>query len=824
MKILSLYIDKWYIVGAVMDGANKYPLTLSNAEERIWLYFYSNNTTNAVKYSLSYRDEALEGKNGYYADIFDILPDYKEYHYEKYGAEKGMKDIFADAGILNDLRNSFDDKTEIPVYLSFSKDIDVVSQDIFVQALENEHFKVLEFTLPIEQLALDYTRKRKGSITNGYMLVVNACNENLLYSIYHQDGEKSELIIQKCEPGYGVDSRKKAIVEEVLEYLQDDTHFLTGDINERQDEMLYLSQFANSWLSKLDESPSHIPVALGNIHFKKQSNNDIPVVVFNDNINDRTKNIIEKLTGKIADTIKEKGILFTDISQIIMLGDVFSNKTFVNLLQKKLGTSDDCIIAFSERSLPDVVSIYSTMDGIDFDKEKADRVQKAHAKYIHDRQKSIEQKTRDLKEKAATAENEGRLQDAIAYYERILRIDSKDKYSSVRISSIKLQIDEEKNNIEKVNELLDKARQDFISNKYTDAVSKCDKILCLQKNNIDAEQIKEKSEKAIIRQNQLEIYIQNINDKIAEGGFYDAQNILQKIDSMNFNDSRLKDIRETIEKGVSVLDKQKIEKSLAFDAAFRSSDYQLCLKLCNELLQLDSDKTLWYAKKDDVQRRLQDEQRYKDNYNLAQKARIDRNWAEVIEFAQKAIAINSNDELLEWISEAQKAIKNAEMSRIQEEFVMAYANSQWNDVIKLYDQYRELRQKSSNSIIYRNAKRFRRNGGNTKVSDFSVSDGNKQYQEETTPFNAETPIQPITPPKKDKPRSGPIRPTSVPRPKMNMHISEKYIEKKTISPVRPKVGRPNRTSDNECSAKDITKETPKSNSINNKHIFNKPKR
>ena len=70
MKILSLYIDKWYIVGAVMDGANKYPLTLSNAEERIWLYFYSNNTTNAVKYSLSYRDEALEGKNGYYADIF----------------------------------------------------------------------------------------------------------------------------------------------------------------------------------------------------------------------------------------------------------------------------------------------------------------------------------------------------------------------------------------------------------------------------------------------------------------------------------------------------------------------------------------------------------------------------------------------------------------------------------------------------------------------------------------------------------------------------------------------------------------------------------
>ena len=823
MKILSLYIDKWYIVGAVMDGANKHPLSLSNAEDRVWLYFYSNKTTNAVKYSISYRDEALEGKNGYYTDIFDILPDYKEYHYEKYGAEKEMKDIFADAGILNDLRNSFDDKTEIPVYLSFSKDIDIVSQDIFINALEKEHFKVIEFTLAIEQLALAYTRKRKRGIDNGYVLAVNACNENLLYSIYHQDGEKSELITQKCEPGYGVDNRKKAIVEEVLEYLQDDTHFLTGDTNERQDEMLYLSQFADSWLSKLDDSPSHIPVALGNVHFKKQPNNDVPVVVFNDNINDRTKNIIEKLTGKIVDAIKEEGILFTDISQIIMLGDVFSNNTFLHLLQKKIGTSDDRIVNFSELSLPDVVSVYDTMNGSDFDKEKSGHKQKARTKYSQDQQKYVEQKTRDLKNKAATAENEGRLQDAIACYERILRIDSKDEYSSARISSLKLQIDEEKKNLKKVEELLDKAHQDFISNKYTDAISKCDEILRLQKENIDAKQIKEKSEKNVIRQKQLEIYIRNINDMIAEGRFYDAQNILQKIDSMNLNDSRLKDIREDIEKGVSTLDKQKREKTLAFDAAYRSSDYQLCLRLCNELLQLESDNTLWYAKKDEVQKKLQDEQRYKDNYNLAQKARIDRNWAEVIEFAQKAIAIKPNDELSEWISEAQKAIKNAEMSHVQEEFTMAYADGQWNDVIKLYNQNGELRQKSSNSRMYSNAKRFRRKEGNQGV-DVSVSDGNKQRPKEPTVVNVKTPIQSTTHNKKEKRRSGPMRPTSVPRPTIGVHISEKDTVKKTVSPIRPKVGRPSRTSDNKDLVKDITKETQKNNSVNNKHIFNKPKR
>lgn len=109
MRILSLYIDKWYIVGTIMDGANRTPLSLSNAEDRIWLYFYSNSTTNAVKYSISYKDEALAGEKGYYADVFELLPDYKEYHYEKYGARKKMSEIFTDAEIFSDIRKSYGD-------------------------------------------------------------------------------------------------------------------------------------------------------------------------------------------------------------------------------------------------------------------------------------------------------------------------------------------------------------------------------------------------------------------------------------------------------------------------------------------------------------------------------------------------------------------------------------------------------------------------------------------------------------------------------------------------------------------------------------------
>ena len=214
MKVLSLYIDKWYIVGTITDGVNKIPLSLSNAEERIWLYFYSNSTTNAVKYSLTYKDEALAGKKGYYADVFDILPDYKEYHYEKYGARKQMSGIFADANIFADLKKSFGAESSVPVYISFSDDIDIVAQDIFIKALKDEHFKVLQFTLPIERLSLEYLVWH-GRITeeDKKVLVVNACNENLRYSIYNVEPAGASVILQKCEPGYGVDSRKQAVVQ-----------------------------------------------------------------------------------------------------------------------------------------------------------------------------------------------------------------------------------------------------------------------------------------------------------------------------------------------------------------------------------------------------------------------------------------------------------------------------------------------------------------------------------------------------------------------------------------------------------------------------------
>ena len=749
MRILSLYIDKWYIVGTIMDGASRTPLSLSNAEDRIWLYFYSNSTTNAVKYGLSYKDEALAGEKGYYADVFELLPDYKEYHYEKYGARKNMSEIFTDAEIFSDIRKSYgDDSNNIPVYASFSEDIDLVARGIFLETLKNERFDVLQYTLPIENLVLEYLiRHGKIADDDRKVLAVNACNENLRYSIYDLHSNALSVVSQKCEPGYGVDSRIQAIVEEVMEYMQADTHFLTGANDEWQEEMLYLSQFANLWLKKIDSSSDTAPVALGNIHFKKQANNEVPVVVSAYNLNDRTKNIIGKLTGKIVEMIRESGVLLHQISNIVFLGDVFSNRAFTDSLQQKIGVTSENVALFSELILPETVAVYDKWEKDAFDDEKKKFLETARNKYTQDRKKYVEQQTQELKEKAQAAEEDGRLQDALDGYEQVLRIDGNDKFSKTRIEAIRHQMEQVRKIKEQIDGLLEKARQSFLAGDFTDAIRDCDDILRLQNDNADAKKIKEDAEDVLKRRELLERYIDKMDKHIMESRFFDANNILQEVDALNVNDIRLKEIRDKIETGIANLQLQTQDKCLAYETAFQAGDYQQCLRLSDELLAIGADSSVWTGKRQIVKEKIRQEQIFQDNYELARKARLEHEWNKLVEYAEKALAEKNDSELNGWIVEARESLINEDLKHKQEEFNLAFVNEQWNRVVELYNSNEFLHKKCSNSKMYDKARRILRGGGiSTPVKTPSTTPGkgmeNPQIDlGEKNPVNSENAVR-----------------------------------------------------------------------------------
>lgn len=121
--------------------------------------------------------------------------------------------------------------------------------------------------------------------------------------------------------------------------------------------------------------------------------------------------------------IRESGVLLHQISNIVFLGDVFSNRAFTDSLQQKIGVASDNVTHISEQLLPETVAVYDKWEKDAFDDEKKKFLETARNKYTQDRKKYVEQQTQELKEKAQAAEEDGRLQDALDGYEQVLRID-----------------------------------------------------------------------------------------------------------------------------------------------------------------------------------------------------------------------------------------------------------------------------------------------------------------------------------------------------------------------------------------------------------------
>lgn len=73
MKELTLYIDKWYIIGAVCtDGVPRLVIP-DNKEDRYWLYFYEDTTNNEIVYGKDNQSHYRNNEPHYYGDIFSKM-------------------------------------------------------------------------------------------------------------------------------------------------------------------------------------------------------------------------------------------------------------------------------------------------------------------------------------------------------------------------------------------------------------------------------------------------------------------------------------------------------------------------------------------------------------------------------------------------------------------------------------------------------------------------------------------------------------------------------------------------------------------------------
>ena len=102
MKELTLYKDKWYIIGAVCtDGVPRLVIP-DNKEDRYWLYFYEDTTNNEIVYGKDNQSHYRNNEPHYYGDIFSKMTQ-SDSHFLYYNRKQELCDIFKASRILASL-------------------------------------------------------------------------------------------------------------------------------------------------------------------------------------------------------------------------------------------------------------------------------------------------------------------------------------------------------------------------------------------------------------------------------------------------------------------------------------------------------------------------------------------------------------------------------------------------------------------------------------------------------------------------------------------------------------------------------------------------
>src|SRR5574344_1940374 len=253
MKELTLYIDRWYIIGAVCTDGVARLIELPNHEDRFWLYFYEDVNNNRVIYGKDNERHWRDRENHYFGDIFSMITN-PDLTFTSFGHPLALEEIFRASGMFDNIKSECDQNTsKISTYISFSEDITDAERLVFQRILKDNDFEIKESVAHIEHLALEYGARQHKFQEDGHFLVLNACNENLHYSLYKHEENMFVLGNEESLSGYGNDLRSRALLETIIESVNRRSGFLKTK-EEKETECMRMSQYLDNWLVKLDHA------------------------------------------------------------------------------------------------------------------------------------------------------------------------------------------------------------------------------------------------------------------------------------------------------------------------------------------------------------------------------------------------------------------------------------------------------------------------------------------------------------------------------------------------------------------------------------------
>src|SRR5574344_241036 len=696
MKSLALYIDKWYIVGAVSTDGITRSVKLPNKEDRIWLYFYEDVANNEISYGKGFQAKFRNNEVHYYGDVFSKITSSSE-KYIKFNRPQPMESIFKDSGIFDDIKKDLEEDTDISTYISFSKDISLPARFVFLNELKAYGFVIKESTARIGFLALEYASMKAGFVDAGYYIVLNACNENLHYSLYQKS---DDLFLRENEDqilGLGTDVRSRALVEHVVDNINDKEQFLKTS-EEREAEYLRMTQYVDEWLIKLSTARNRIPIQLTGITLSKDPYKAYSVSVQKAKIDERTKKIVTAIINVIVQFVKDNNISHDQIKAVILLGNTFTNSQFTSELSNHYNLKNNEILCYKDSELSSLVGAYNFIDCSQFSLEKdslranaetelhriklAEEEAAAASKAIEEEEQrtkaeqnriEADRKYKDAMDKGYNAEKEHDYDQMAEYFGIALSLRQNDD-EATKMHQEALRRKAEFSVIrDNYKEKIQQAKLALDEKDYELAKQKAEEALSFDKDSSNAQRIKEEAIRHIKCAKELERYLDRADLFFAQKAYSEAQQELNKAKLLDVDDKEIVEREAKIAKEQSAVNRKVSELSTILNKSLDDGRYDDAICACNELIEVDfTNSRKWSVRIADIrhkQEKKEEEEKNLRNINAKiEAAQWSEDWNTLVMLCKESLAIKEDSAILDKLKkgnerlEAQNVIKELDFT------------------------------------------------------------------------------------------------------------------------------------------------------------------
>ena len=758
MKALTLYIDKWYIIGAVCTDGVPRLITLSNHEDRFWLFFYEDTYNNSIVYGKDNQSHYRNGEAHYIGDVFSLItdPDRRFSRYNGRGEE--LKTIFQASGIFDTLRSAVDAEGEIETYISFSPDIPGPARLMFFEELKSNGFNVIGSQARIGFLALEHNRRHEKLQDDGYNLVLNACNENLHYILYKREDNKFKMFSENVLVGMGMDLRGRALVESIVDSINNRTHFLSTK-EEVEREYLRMEQFVQNWFVKIANAKPYVPITIPNVSFANQPANTYQVSIIRNKLDERTSVIVGNIIKVVADFTKSSGVRNDEIKGLVFIGNTFTNSQFERAIREKFYVAEDNVIRHKESDLPNIVGVYPLLGDLHesdwqktaekdlgeiqiraaFDKERElledlinsrsweearahlDKMSNLYIDYsselsgyktvidrgiVEDGNKSARQYD-DAMQKVYDFEKNQDYAQMSDWADIALQHRPGDKEATQKKADAVRLLSEQKVREEQYRAIIGRAQKSLKDGQWQDALSQSDAALNLRPTSVEAKRIYNEAKKHIEAAKEIDKYINRADLFFAQKAFDEALRELAKVQSLDPENAeatqRIKEIedirKEHTQKLASLVEQYEKAKS--------ALNYDTAIEICEKLTEIDTlNQRKWSAEteklKADRDKALETQKRFEDLTESIDKALLNEEWDRLEMLCVEALKIKEDSSVQDKLS---KARRKREFADAQRQFDEAKDAEDWKLVIDCSTQFPFLRESRENNRTIQYARR-----------------------------------------------------------------------------------------------------------------------